>query len=377
MKKRVYYLCHISYLQISTFILMRKIFQPVILIMIVFMAFQCCTSKTGRSRKPVSTVSLVPAAKNYQYGQPVELNVSTKIHDGELKEVNVFLNNEHLVRSTELEFSHKIEQLNLLGQNTIRIVAEKEDGNSNTRLQNFMVLSDVAPVRYEFEIVREHPHSTEHFTQGLEFHDGFLYEGTGENGKSGIFKTDHLSGRILQSKMLDDKYFGEGITILNDKLYQLTYKTKIGFVYRLSDFAVIDSFRFDSKEGWGLTNDGQSLIMSDGTGTLTWLDPETYQVEKRIQVADNQRAWEYLNELEYVNGSIWANVWTTNQIVRIDAETGKILGYADLDGILSVMHQTQQERIDVLNGIAFNPRNGHFYVTGKLWPKLFEINIKL
>lgn len=354
---------------------MKNILQLITLLLIVFIAFQCCTSNTQRSRKPVSTVTLSPAAKNYVVGQPLEFNVSTKIHDGELKDVNFFLNNELIKTSDQLNFAHKIEKINYLGQNTIRIVAEKKDGNTNTRILNFNVLSDIVPQKYTYEIVREHPHSTEHFTQGLEFNNGFLYEGTGEHGKSGIYKIKHTTGSILQSKMLDEKYFGEGITILNDKIYQLTYKTQIGFVYSLSDFAVIDSFRFDSKEGWGLTNDGKSLIMSDGTGTLTWLNPETYKVEKRIQVADNQRAWQYINELEYVNGSIWANVWTTNQIIRIDAETGKVLGYAYLDGILSIMHQSQLDRIDVLNGIAFNPQNGHFYVTGKLWPKLFEIKI--
>lgn len=355
---------------------MKNILHPLILFMVVFTAFQCCTSKTQRSRKPVSTVALNPSARNYIYGQPLEFTVNTKIHDGELKQVSLFLNNELVKTSDQLTFTHKIEKLSYLGQNTLRVLAEKSDGNSNTRIQNFTVLSDVAPKKYEFEIIKELPHSTEHFTQGLEFHNGFLYEGTGEHGKSGIFKINHATGRILQSKMLDEKYFGEGITILNDKLYQLTYKTQIGFVYRLSDFAVIDSFKYESKEGWGLTNDGKSLIMSDGTGTLTWLNPDDFSVEKRIQVADNQRTWQYINELEYVDGSIWANVWTTNQIIRIEAETGRIMGYVDLDGILSIMHQTQLERIDVLNGIAYNPQNGHFYVTGKLWPKLFELKIE-
>jgi len=356
---------------------MRKLFQSFIFLLVAFIAFQCCTSKTQRSRKPVSTVNLFPATKNYIAGQPVEIKVSTKVHDGELKEVKLYLNNELLATSDQLIFSFKVEQLLYIGQNTLHIVAEKKDGISNTRIQTFTVLSDVVPKKYNYEIVREHPHNTEHFTQGLEFYEDYLYEGTGENGKSGIYKIEHTSGRILLSKKLADKYFGEGITLLNNKLYQLTYKTQIGFVYNIADFAVIDSFQFDSKEGWGLTNDGKSLIMSDGTGTLIWLNPDNYSVEKRIQVADNQRVWQYLNELEYVDGSIWANVWTTNQIIRIDANTGKILGYANLDGILSIMHQSQLERIDVLNGIAFNPKNGNFYVTGKLWPKLFEIKITI
>lgn len=354
---------------------MRNILYPASILLVLFITLQCCTSKTQRSRKPVSTVTFIPKANNYKTGQTLELTVSTKIHDGELKHVSLFLNNELVATSDQLIFNYKIEKLSYLGQNTLRIVAEKKDGNTNTRIQNFTVVSDITPTKYSYQLIKEHPHNTEHFTQGLEFHNCFLFEGTGEHGKSGIYKTEYTTGRILQSKMLDEKYFGEGITILNDKLYQLTYKTQIGFVYRLSDFAVIDSFRYESKEGWGLTNDGRSLIMSDGTGTLTWLNPENFSVEKRIQVADNQRPWQYINELEYMDGSIWANVWTTNQVIRIEAETGRILGYVELDGILSIMHQTHLERIDVLNGIAFNPQNGHYYVTGKLWPKLFELKI--
>ena len=358
---------------ISNYIQMKKIFLPVLLIL--FMAFQCCTSKTQRSRKPVSTVSLTPDGKNYIYNQSIQVTVKTKIHDGELKEARLFLNNELLTVSDQLEFSYTIDQLTHTGLNTLKVVAVKSDDNSNTRLHNFTVLSEKPPQRYNYRIVKEYPHSTEHFTQGLEFHNGYLFEGTGEHGKSGIYKTDYPSGRILQSQKLSNQYFGEGITILKDKLYQLTYKSQIGFVYRVSDFAVVDSFRFESKEGWGLTNDGNFLIMSDGTETLTWINPEDYSIEKKIQVVDHQKVWPYINELEYDNGFIWANVWTTNQIIRIDAANGKVTGIADLEGILSVMHASQAYRIDVLNGIALHPKTGNLFVTGKLWPKMFELEL--
>jgi glutaminyl-peptide cyclotransferase len=355
---------------------MKNLLLPVVLILIMFVTFQCCTSKTKRSRKPVSTVSLSPAQKNYQIGQSVTISVSTRIHDGELKYAKLFLNDSLLITSTSLSFNFSLDSLVFLGQNTIRVVAEKTDNTSNVRIHTLNVLSDILPVKYQYEIVAEYPHSKEHFTQGLEFYKGFLYEGTGEHGKSAVYKTDHTTSRILQSKNLPDRYFGEGITIHDNKLYQLTYKTQTGFVYSLSDFAVIDSFRFDSKEGWGLTNDGKYLIMSNGTSSLLWLDPDNYKVVKRVEVADHQRIWQYLNELEYVDGYIWANVWTTNQIIKIEASTGKITGYVDLEGILSIMHTTQNERIDVLNGIAYNPKSGNLFITGKLWPKIFEIRIK-
>jgi glutamine cyclotransferase len=354
---------------------MKNWLIPIILTSLVFTTFQCCTSNPKRSRKPVSTISLSPDKQKYYLNEKVDVTVNTKIHDGELKNITLYLNNAELVSSSETSFTFTIDAISQLGQNTLRAVAVKSDDNTNTRVFNFDVLSNTPPEKLTYEIIAEHPHSTEHFTQGLEFTNGFLYEGTGEHGKSAIYKKDPSNGKILLSKPLADKYFGEGITIINDKIYQLTYKSQLGFSYNLSDFAVIDSFRFDSKEGWGLTNDGKELIMSNGTASLIWLNPEDYTVVRQIQVADNQRVWMYLNELEYSNGNIWANVWTTNQIIRIDAETGKVTGILDLEGILSIMHSSQVERIDVLNGIAIHPKTGHLFVTGKLWPKMFEIKV--
>lgn len=354
---------------------MRYLIKIVLLLFVVSITFQCCTSKNQRSRRPVSAVSLSPEARNYRLGQSVDIRISTNTHGGELEQVDVFLNSDLLVSSDATDIIFHVEELNQLGENIIRVVSRKKDGLENTRQVNFNVLSHRIPVVYEFEVVREYPHNVNHFTQGLEMHNNHLYEGTGEYGKSAIYKSEYRTGNILMERKLPDTYFGEGITILNNQLYQLTYKNQVGFVYNLSDFALVDSFRFASKEGWGLTNDGRHLIMSDGTSTLTWINPADYQTVKKIQVADHQRPWLYINELEYVNGSIWANVWTTNQIVRIDAETGEILGIIDLEGILSIMHQNQHQPIDVLNGIAFNQSNSTFLITGKLWPKIFEITI--
>jgi glutamine cyclotransferase len=174
--------------------------------------------------------------------------------------------------------------------------------------------------------------------------------------------------------MLADKYFGEGITILNDKIYQLTYRDQKGFVYQLSDFAVIDSFQFKSKEGWGLTNDGTNLIMSDGTHVLNWLDPNNFSVVKTLQVANNKGIVNYLNELEYINETIYANVYTTDLIVQIDPKTGKILSEINMAGLIDIYKNTE-EKIDYLNGIAYDKKTDRLFVTGKLWPKMFEIKI--
>jgi glutaminyl-peptide cyclotransferase len=163
------------------------------------------------------------------------------------------------------------------------VEAVKTDGLKNSRSLVINTISDVVAEKFTYQIVNSYPHSKKHYTQGLEFHNNILYEGTGEYGTSGIFKIKLETGKVEQSKMLDDKYFGEGITILNDKIYQLTYKTQKGFVYQLSDFALIDTFMFKSSEGWGLTNDGTNLIMSDGTHVLTWLNPNDYSVVKTFR----------------------------------------------------------------------------------------------
>lgn len=337
------------------------------------LALICSCSGTPRKpSRPVITLEILPAGKSYRAGNPISLKIKTKVKEGELAKIEVFLNNQLLISGDQPEIIHDVIAAEVTGVNTVKVYAEKKDGRNATLIRNFTVLSDKAPKACTYRVIREYPHSTTHFTQGLEFHDGFLYEGTGENGKSAIYKSLLPTGKIVKSVPLDDLYFGEGITILNGKIYQLTYKHQKGFVYDLSDFAVIDSFSFASQEGWGLTNDGKYLIMSDGTENLTWLDPVTFKVIKKVQVVDHQKVFGNLNELEYDQGHIWANVWGIDMLLRIDAATGKVTSLLDLKGILSVMNQTQSDRIDVLNGIAVLP-SGNLLVTGKLWPKMFEI----
>jgi len=261
-----------------------------------------------------------------------------------------------------------------LGSGNFTVEAVKTDGLKNSRSLIINTISDVVAEKFTYQIVNTFPHSKTHYTQGLEFYNGFIYEGTGENGSSGIFKTDLKKGNTIQSQMLAEKYFGEGITILNDKIYQLTYRAQKGFVYQLSDFAVIDSFQFKSKEGWGLTNDGTHLIMSDGTPVLTWLNPNDFTIVKTLQVANNKEVINYLNELEFINGIIYANVYTTDLIVQIDPNTGKILSEINMAGIIDIYKNTQ-DKIDYLNGIAYDKKTDLLFVTGKLWPKLFEIKL--
>ena len=353
---------------------MKPVTFSMILVFSIFITFFSCSNSSDRSRKPVSTIEVNPLKNNYVFGENVSVNVKTKVKDGEIETVKLYLNNQLIKESKELDFTVNDIKLNKLGSGNFTVEATKTDGLKNSRSQVINIISDKVPEKLTYKTVNTFPHSKKHYTQGLEFFENVLYEGTGEYGTSGIFKTKLETGNIEQSKMLDAKYFGEGITILNDKLYQLTYKTKIGFVYRLSDFALIDSFQFQSDEGWGLTNDGTNLIMSDGTHVLTWLNPNDYSVVKTLQVANNKGIINNLNELELIDGKIYANVYTTNLIVTIDPETGKVLSEINLSGIVD-MYKNQKDPIDYMNGIAYLEKSKRLFITGKYWPKIFEINL--
>ena len=237
---------------------------------------------------------------------------------------------------------------------------------------------DVTPIipsavpLYTYRIVNSYPHDPQAFTQGLAFVDGQLYEGTGLNGQSSLRRVDLATGEVLQRYHLDPAFFGEGITIIGERILQLTWQSNVGFVYDRESFEPLRQWTYSS-EGWGLTHDGRQLIMSDGTATLRFLDPETFGEISRVDVFDNNGPVVRLNELEYVDGEIWANVWQTDRIARIDPQSGRVVGWIDLSGLLSP--EDKRQPVDVLNGIAYDSANKRLLVTGKLWPKLFEIEV--
>ncbi len=225
---------------------------------------------------------------------------------------------------------------------------------------------------YSYRVVRTFPHDRNAFTQGLVFDRGILYEGTGLHGRSEVRKLDLQSGRILTTNVLPPKYFGEGITVYKDRLIQLTWRSHTGFVYDTESFRRLKTFHY-STEGWGITHDGSSLIMSNGTSKLYYLDMETFEVTGSVFVRANGVPITELNELEYIKGEIYANVWKTDRIVRIAPGTGQVTGWIDLSGLLT--EKDLESPVDVLNGIAHDRNNDRLYVTGKWWPKLFEIEL--
>lgn len=342
-------------------------------ILLVLSVFSC-SNASQKSRKPIAKISVLPGRKTIFTDDSIRFTVNIKLRNGVLEKSELFLNNTLLETSKETDFSYTVAAFKEVGKYQLKVVSTKTDGVEGVNFYTFEVLSDLEPESYTYEIVKEYPHNTDHFTQGLEIKDGVFYEGTGENGKSGLFQFDLHSGKILRSAKLEDQHFGEGITILNDKIYQLTYRSQKGFIYDLHSFARIDSFSYKTPEGWGLTNDGEFLLKTDGSEFVEFINPANMQVEKRIAVYDNKGPVRFLNELEYDKGYLYANVYTTNFIVKIDLKTGKVVSRINLDGLLSTVYNPDKP-VDVLNGIAIDRENGKIYVTGKLWPKIFEIRL--
>jgi glutaminyl-peptide cyclotransferase len=225
---------------------------------------------------------------------------------------------------------------------------------------------------YTYRVVRAFPHDPTAFTQGLAYRDGFLYEGTGLNGRSSIRKVRLESGEVVQQINLPSAYFGEGIALYKNELIELTWQSGIAFVYDVNSFQQLRKFSYKG-EGWGLTSDGRELFMSDGSDVIRVMDPTTFSEKRRVKVHDGSKPIDELNELEFVEGQIFANVWHTDRIARISPHTGAVLGWVDLSGLLSPVYRRDAEA--VLNGIAYDPATKRLFVTGKLWPRIFQITV--
>jgi glutamine cyclotransferase len=245
-------------------------------------------------------------------------------------------------------------------------------GAQSHQVQRLPPVGSRAPVS-GYAVTRVYPHDPRAFTQGIEYRDGVLYEGTGLNGQSTLRKVELATGRVLQQVAVPPEYFGEGITTWGQTILQLTWQSQIGFVYDRTTFKQLRTFKYTG-EGWGLTHDTDALIMSDGSASLRFLDPKTLIETRRLLVSDAGIVIRDLNELEWVDGEIYANVWQTNFIARIEPASGHVLGWIDLTGLLP--REDQQRGADVLNGIAYDTAGRRLFVTGKLWPKVFEIRLQ-
>ncbi|WP_456422351.1 glutaminyl-peptide cyclotransferase [Lutibacter sp.] len=262
-----------------------------------------------------------------------------------------------------------------LGKHTVTAIIFYENKTKKISKPIYF-MADAAPEIYTYKIINTYPHDKNAYTQGLVFYNGFLYEGTGRKGSSSIRKVELKTGKVLQEYDLSQEYFGEGITIFNNKLYQLTWQSGIGFIYNLETFKKEKDFKYTkSLEGWGLTNNNKQLIKTDGTERIWFLNPDTLLEENYIEAYTNKQKVEKLNELEYINGKIYANRWQLNSILIIDPLTGKVEGVVNLNSLKTKIkrEQTLDDSDEVLNGIAFDKENNRIFITGKHWSKLYEV----
>jgi glutaminyl-peptide cyclotransferase len=248
-------------------------------------------------------------------------------------------------------------------------------GNNNVTDSSALAVPAIIP----YDIINEYPHDPSAFTEGLEYKDGILYESTGQYGYSDIRKVDLKTGKVLLSAKMAPQYFGEGLTILNGKLYQLTYREGKGFIYDPATLKLERTFSFDASEGWGMTNNGAYLIFDDGSNVLHYIDPNTFKEVKQLTVTDEHGPVNEINEPELIHGYIYANQWKTDYILKIDTTTGKVVGRADLGSLRQRAgippESGNPHGPDVLNGIAYDADNNRIFITGKNWPKLFEIKL--
>ncbi|TVZ57035.1 glutamine cyclotransferase [Lutibacter sp. Hel_I_33_5] len=255
-------------------------------------------------------------------------------------------------------------------------------GKTKKTNNSFEIFANKAPEVYGYKLINTYPHDAKAYTQGLEYHNGYLYETTGRKGQSTLRKVDIKSGKVIQKIDLDKKYFGEGMTIVKDKIFWLTWQAKKGFVYNLNDFKQVGEFNYNrSKEGWGLTHNATELIKTDGSHNIWFLNQETQKEKRKIQAYTNKYAVDKLNEAEFFNGKLYINRWMTEKPVKsifviVNPENGVVEGLANLNGLRKEVLKSQKlEDDDVLNGIAFDNENNRLFVTGKHWSKLFEIEL--
>jgi glutamine cyclotransferase len=323
-----------------------------------------CGSDINELKKDIS-INTNTANNAIALGDKLELTIKNpKNHD--VKGIS------YTLKGNPINAASNISDLHL---GTHEIVANlKIEGESTTITENITILNNQSPKIFTFNIINEYPHDITSYTQGLEFYNGELFEGTGQFRASKLRKLDYKTGEVLKNIDLADQYFGEGITVLNDKIYQLTWKKGTGFVYDVNTFEKTGSFKYgNSIEGWGICNDGSKLYKSDGTEKIWTLNPETLVEESYIQAYHNKGKVIELNELEWVNGKIYANRWNKNGVAIINPENGAIEGVIDFTPLKNKV--TQHPKLDVLNGIAYNPETKTLFVTGKYWDKLFEVEI--
>ncbi len=334
----------------------------------IILSFAMACGSGGTATASLFEIKLKGGEVQFQQNKEIEVSINN-LKNKEIRNVTYSIDD----RELKLDNGKIKLDVPLLGNKTLKAVVHYEDSSVEIS-KKIRILAAKAPEIYTYEVLNEFPHDIKAYTQGLEFHNDTLYEGTGHKGTSWLRKLDYKTGKVLKQIDLDNTFFGEGITILNGKIYQLTWQSGLGFVYDLKDFKKLNNFQYgDSKEGWGLTNDGKKLFKSDGTEKIWFLNPITLIEEGYIETVTDKSVFNKANELEYVDGKIYANVYQKESMMIIDATSGAIEGVINFSGLKERVKQHQA--LDVLNGVAYHPGRKTFFVTGKNWDKLFEVKI--
>jgi glutamine cyclotransferase len=349
--------------------------------LVLIAAVSCDQSDSGQVEKTPSLLSPKPTLRvkllnqgTIYYGDTLRLEVESKDQSQSFSSVEISLADGKSVLASSASGKFTLPtKVTGGGMLKVKFDARFEDGQKGVRYKDITVLAREQPQQWSLRVQRKFPHDPTSFTQGFLVHNGFLYEGTGNYKESRIRKIELATGKVLKERGMDDDIFGEGITIFNNKIYQITYKTSRGFVYDLESFDLVDEFTYNTytSEGWGLTHNDTALIASDGSANLYFFDPNTLTEIGRMRVFNHRGEVTRLNELEYHNGIIYANIYTAAEIVAIDATTGQVLHEYTARGMIDKSEITSD--MDVLNGIAINPLNGNMLITGKYWSKVYEV----
>lgn len=333
----------------------------------------------GEDRKPAEAlpakrlIEVITPADNATFSCTTPLSLSlTKAAGAENADsVQLWAGNRRIKTLTTLPATVDIPSAGAPGRISLRAVAYSSASKPQTVALFVTLVSDIVPEIYRYKVVKAYPHDRRAFTQGLVYCDGWFYEGTGQPGESSLRKVDPLTGEIISQLNLEESLFGEGVAVMDDRIYQLTWTTKVGFVYDKKTFTQVNKIYYQT-QGWGLATLGDSLVMSDGSNTIWFMDQD-FNTLGSVEVWDNKGKVDNLNELEMIEGELWANIWQTDRIARIDPGTGKVLGYVELGNLLP--REDRHPETDVLNGIAYDNEGKRIFVTGKYWPRLFEIKV--
>ncbi|MFD1162116.1 glutaminyl-peptide cyclotransferase [Hwangdonia seohaensis] len=323
-----------------------------------------CGSNSGQKKSDFSITTNAEKG-NISISETLNLSLENK-KNHVIDSVSYTLNGKAIGEAFDLS-NHKLGKYTV--EATVYFNNQKQTTNTNVT-----ILNNEIPKIYTFRIINEYPHDITSYTQGIEFFNDTIYESTGQYRESKLRKVDYKTGNVIKNIHLADAYFGEGLTILNNKIYQLTWQEDIGFVYDVNTFDKLSSFKYgNSKEGWGLCNDDNMIYKSDGTEKIWLLDPDTLVEQDYIQVYTNKGKIGRINELEWINGQIYANIYQKNGVAIINPKNGAVVGVIDFSSLKKKV--AQHDKLDVLNGIAYNPKTKTIFVTGKRWDKLFEVEV--